>query len=203
MALRATAFFEEMRLRRSVREFSERPVPREIIEQCVRTAGIAPSGANQQPWHFVVVEDPAVKRPIRVRAEQVEREFYSHRAPDEWLRALASLGTGPEKPFLERAPYLAAVFALNVTKSPDGGRVKSYYPMESVGLASGFLIAALHHAGLAALTYTPNPMRFLNEIIDRPETDRPFVLIVAGHPADDAKVPNIERKSLEEISTFV
>lgn len=200
---RATSFFDEMACRRSVRKFSSQPVPREVIEFCIRTAGSAPSGANQQPWHFVVVDDPATKKAIRAAAEEEERAFYSERAPEEWLEAIAPMGTDAQKPFLEDASALIIVFAESTGVSPTGERVKNYYVSESVGIATGFLIAALHHAGLATLTHTPSPMRFLNEILERPANERPYVLIPVGYPADDATVPDIQRKSLAEIATFI
>jgi iodotyrosine deiodinase len=203
MRARAEAFFAEMRRRRSIRDFSDEPVPRSVIESCLRTAGSAPSGANMQPWHFVAVSDPAVKREIREAAEAEERAFYEHRATEEWLAALAPLGTGWQKPFLEDAPYLIAIFARTYGLRPDGGREKHYYVKESVGIATGFLIAALHHAGLATLTHTPSPMDFLNAILDRPENERPFLLLVTGYPADGASVPDITRRPLDEITTFV
>jgi iodotyrosine deiodinase len=203
MSARATAFYEEIRRRRTVRQFSERPVAREIIETCLRAAGTAPSGANLQPWQFAVVQDPAVKQEIRAAAEAEEREFYEHRAPPEWLAALEPLGTDWEKPFLETAPYLIAIFYKNYDLLPDGRKVKNYYAIESVGIATGFLIAALHHAGLATLTHTPSPMAFLNKILNRPKNERPFLLLVAGYPAEDAQVPVIKKKSLEEIAIFI
>ena len=203
MRQRAAAMLAEMRRRRSVRQFSDRPVPREVIEDCLRCAGTAPSGANCQPWHFAVVEDPAVKRQIRRAAEEAEREFYDGRAPDEWLKALAPLGTGPQKPFLEDAPCLIAVFVQHYGLAPDGTKTKHYYPKESVGIAVGLLIAALHHAGLATLPYTPNPIGFLNEILGRPENERPMMILVTGYPADGARVPEIDRKALNEFVTFV
>lgn len=202
MKERAASFLTEMQKRRTVREFSDRPVPREIIEQCLLTAGTAPSGANLQPWNFVVVEDPRLKREIRIAAEQEEAEFYERRAPQEWLDALAPLGTDAQKPFLETAPYLIVIFGKNHSERPDGRRVKNYYVNESVGIATGFLIAAIHHAGLVALTHTPSPMGFLNGILDVPPDNKPFLLLVAGFPARDAQVPVITKKSLEEIATF-
>jgi nitroreductase len=192
-----------MRRRRTVREFSDRPVPRSVIEACLRTAGTAPSGANQQPWHFVAVSDPAVKSHIRQAAEAEEREFYERRASQEWLDALAPLGTDAHKPFLEIAPYLIAIFAQTYGMGADGGKIKHYYVTESVGIATGLLIAALHHAGLATLTHTPSPMGFLNEILGRPANERPFLLLVVGYPAENAQVPAITKKALEEIATFV
>ncbi|MFW5947664.1 MAG: nitroreductase family protein [Gemmatimonadota bacterium] len=203
MRERATAFAAELGRRRSVRDYAPDPVPRRIIEACLRAAGTAPSGANRQPWHFAAVSDPAVKRRIREAAEVEERAFYEDRAPDDWLEALAPLGTGPEKPFLETAPWLIAIFAERYGLGPDGGKRKNYYVTESVGIATGMLIAALHHAGLAMLTHTPSPMDFLNEVLGRPESERPFLLLVVGFPAADARVPEIERKPLAEIASFV
>jgi iodotyrosine deiodinase len=203
MTQRAADFYDEIRRRRTVRDFSDRPVPREVIEACLRAAGTAPNGANLQPWHFVVVSDPAVKRQIREAAEAEEREFYAGKAPQEWLDALAPLGTDPNKPFLETAPYLIAIFAQSYGLLPDGRKVKHYYVSESVGIATGFLIAALHHAGLATLTHTPSPMGFLNEILGRPSQERPFLLLVVGYPAEDAQVPAITKKPLDEIATFL
>lgn len=203
MQARATAFYEEMRRRRTVRDFADRSVPRPVIEDCLRTAGTAPNGANQQPWHFVVVSDPAVKARIRQAAEAEEREFYERRASQEWLAVLAPLGTDAHKPFLETAPYLIAIFAQVHGISDNGGKVKHYYVTESVGIATGLLIAALHHAGLVTLTHTPSPMSFLNEILGRPTNERPFLLLVVGYPAENARVPAITKKSLEEIATFV
>jgi iodotyrosine deiodinase len=203
MVRRASEFADELRRRRSVRDFSSEAVPRGVIERCLWAAGSAPSGANLQPWHFVVVSDPAVKRRIREAAEAEEREFYRRRATREWLAALEPLGTGEEKPFLEAAPCLIAIFGQRWGAAPDGERVKHYYVTESVGIATGLLIAALHHAGLATLTHTPSPMDFLNEILGRPENERPFLLLVVGYPAADARVPEIGRKPLDGISTFV
>lgn len=203
MQRRAAEFYADLRRRRSVRDFSDRPVPRGIIEDCLRTAGTAPNGANMQPWHFVVVSNPAVKRRIREAAEAEEREFYSGRAPQEWLDALAPLGTDDRKPFLETAPYLIAIFAQAHGLGPDGAKVKHYYVSESVGIATGLLIAAIHRAGLASLTHTPSPMKFLNDILQRPANERPFLLLVVGYPAADARVPAITKKSLEQIATFV
>ena len=203
MKRRASEFYDEVKRRRTVRDFSDRPVPIEVIEYCIRAAGTAPSGANMQPWHFAVVSDPAVKERIRVEAEKEEKEFYERRAPQEWLDALAPLGTDQNKPFLETAPYLIVVFAENFGLLPDGRRVKHYYATESVGIATGILITALHHAGLATLTHTPSPMGFLNEILDRPENERPFLVVVTGYAAGDAMVPKITKKSLDEIATFL
>ncbi len=203
MKARSECFLDELRRRRTVREFSDRPVPREIIESCLLTAGTAPNGANRQPWHFVVVGDPEIKRAIREAAEEEERAFYSGRAPDEWLEALENLGTDPEKPFLERAPYLVVIFAESYEVTEEGGRIKNYYVTESVGIATGMLITAVHHAGLVSLTHTPSPMGFLNEILGRPKNERPFLILVVGHPALAAMVPDINKKPLEKIATFV
>ncbi len=203
MVQRASAFYEHLRRRKTVREFSDRPVSREIIEQCLLAAGTAPNGANLQPWHFVAVSDPELKRKIRIAAEEEEREFYSTRAPQEWLDALALLGTNEEKPFLETAPCLIAVFTQRYGLLPDGRQVKHYYAIESVGIATGMLITAVHNAGLVSLTHTPSPMGFLNTLLGRPENERPFLILVVGYPAEDAKVPDISKKSLGEIVTFL
>jgi nitroreductase len=203
MRSRLKAFYEDVNRRRTVREFSDRPVPRDLIETALRAAGTAPSGANLQPWHFVVVSGAETKRRIREAAEAEEREFYEHRATEEWLAALRPLGTDERKPFLETAPYLIAVFLQKYGELPDGRKVKHYYPAESTGLATGILITALHHAGLATLTHTPSPMKFLNEILGRPTSERPFLLLVVGYPADDARVPDISRKDLDEFASFV
>jgi nitroreductase len=200
MRARARAFADDMGRRRSVRDFSDRPVPRALIEDCLRAAGAAPSGANQQPWRFVAVSDPGIKQRIRIAAEAEEREFYEHRAPPEWLEVLRPLGTDSNKPFLEVAPWLIAVFIRRFERLADGGKRKHYYTDESVGLATGLLLAAIHHAGLVALTHTPSPMKFLCEILGRPkDIERPFLLLVVGYPADDAKVPDISRKPLDRI----
>ncbi|MGI9238691.1 MAG: nitroreductase family protein [Woeseiaceae bacterium] len=203
MRRRVKAFYEDIDRRRTVRDFSDRPVPREIIETALKAANTAPSGANLQPWHFVVVSGPETKKKIREAAEVEEREFYEHRASEEWLRALEPLGTDEEKPFLETAPYLIAVFLQKFGELPDGTKVKHYYPTESTGIAAGMLITALHTAGLATLTHTPSPMKFLNKILGRPKNERPFLLLVVGYPTDDARVPDIQRKSLEEFASFV
>jgi len=203
MRQRLSEFYENVNRRRTVREFSERPVPRDIIETALKAAGTAPSGANLQPWHFVVVSGPETKKKIREAAEVEEREFYEHRASPEWLAALEPLGTDSSKPFLETAPYLIAVFLQKFGELPDGRKVKHYYPVESTGLATGILITALHHAGLATLTHTPSPMKFLNEILGRPNGERPFLLLVAGYPADDVEVPDISRKPLEAFTSFI
>lgn len=202
MRARAEAFLEDVRRRRSVRSFSERPAPEDVIRRCVEAAGTAPSGANQQPWHFAIVTDPDVKHRIRIGAEKEEREFYAHRASREWLGALEPLGTDDRKPFLEMAPCLIAIFAKRFGKNPDGDRQKYYYATESVGIATGILITALHHAGLATLTHTPSPMGFLNEILNRPDNERPFLLLVVGYPADGVTVPDIQRKPFDDIASF-
>ncbi len=202
MTRRASAFYEDVKRRRTVRDFSDRPVPREVIEDCIRAAGTAPNGANLQPWHFVAVSDPAIKRRIREGAEEEERAFYGGKAPQEWLDALAPLGTDAHKPFLETAPWLIVIFAESYGELPDGRKVKHYYTQESVGIATGILITAVHHAGLVSLTHTPSPMGFLNEILDRPSRERAFLILVVGYPADGAMVPDITKKSLAEISTF-
>lgn len=202
MAARAREFGDALRRRRTVRDFSARPVPRAIVEECLRAAGTAPSGANLQPWHFVVVGDPEAKRRIRAAAEEEERLFYAERAPKEWLEALAPLGTDWRKPFLETAPYLIAVFQQNWSLTADGRRIKHYYAPDSVGIATGFLIAALHHAGLATLTHTPSPMGFLNRILGRPGNEKPFLLLVVGYPEAGATVPDIAKKKLDEIVTW-
>ena len=203
LSKRARAFRAEISRRRTVRHFSDRPVPRAVIEDCLAAAGSAPSGANLQPWHFVAVADPALKHEIRVAAEAEEREFYEHRAPKAWIEALAPIGTDSNKPFLEIAPWLIAVFSQPYRPLPGGQRMKHYYATESVGIATGFLVAAIHHAGLVALTHTPSPMAFLNRILHRPAHEKPFVLLVVGHPAEDASVPDIKRKLVDEISSFL
>lgn len=186
---RARAFRDEITLRRTVRDFAPDPVPREVIEAAIEAAGRAPSGANQQPWHFAVIGQGPLRARLRAAAEAEERAFYGGKASDEWLGALAALGTDWEKPFLETAPWLVAVFVQRWGIGPEGARVKHYYAQESVGIAVGFLIAALHHAGLATLTHTPSPMGFLNEICERPDNERPFVLLVTGYPAAGCIVP--------------
>jgi iodotyrosine deiodinase len=190
-----------------VREFSARAVPREVIEDCLRAAGTAPSGANLQPWHFAVfgAGDADLRRRLREAAEAEEREFYAHRAPAEWREALAPLGTDASKPFLETAPWVIAIFTVQHRELADGRRQQVYYPKESVGIATGFLIAALHHAGLATLTHTPSPLNFLNELCGRPAAEKPFLLLVAGYPAEGARVPVAAgvKKSLGEIASFL
>lgn len=203
--MRAAEFRAELRRRRTVRDFDPRPVPREVIETCLMAAGTAPSGANLQPWHFAVIEDPVAKKRIRLAAEQEERTFYAGRAPKEWLEALAPLGTDADKPFLEEAPLLIAIFAQRSGTRPDGRKVAHYYVPESVGIATGFLIAALHTAGLATLTHTPSPMGFLNEICARPSWEKPTILLVVGYPKEGCRVPYHGglRKPLDEISSWL
>jgi nitroreductase len=203
MRRRANDFLSLMARRRSVRHFASRPVPREIIRACLAVANTAPSGANRQPWHFVAVSDPAVKRRIREAAEAEERDFYDRRAPEDWLEALRPLGTDAHKPFLETAPYLIAIFAQTQGVDDHGAPRKNYYVSESVGIATGLLIAALHNAGLACLTHTPAPMRFLNAVLERPRRERPFLLLVVGYPAPGCRVPKIAKKGLDEVATMV
>ena len=203
MRERARWFYRDIARRRSVREFDTRPIPREVIENCIRTAMTAPSGANMQPWHFTVVESPEIKRQIRNAAEEVERDFYAGRASDEWLEALEPLGTNEHKPFLEKAPYLIVIFAQLHGINRQGEPVKHYYVNESVGIATGMLITAIHHAGLTSLTHTPSPMKFLNEILGRPPFERPYLVLAVGYPASDAKVPRIQKNRLADSSQFV
>jgi nitroreductase len=200
MEARSRAFAAHMQRRRTTRHFSDRAVPRSVIEACIETAGTAPSGAHVQPWHFVAVNEADVKRRIREAAEAAEREFYAT-APAEWLAALAPLGTDAYKPYLETAPWLIAVFAQRY-RDVNGRRLANYYVMESVGIAVGFLVAALHNAGLVALTHTPSPMGFLNAVLDRPKSERALMLVVTGFPAADARVPRLQRKALRDIATF-
>ena len=203
MRERVAEFYADVDRRRTVREFSDRPVPRDVIEAALQAANTAPSGANLQPWHFAVVSGADTKKKIREAAEVEEQEFYERRAPDEWLAALEPLGTDEHKPFLETAPYLIAVFLQKYGELPDGRKVKHYYPAESTGLATGILITALHRAGLATLTHTPSPMKFLNEILGRPKSERPFLLLVVGYPANDARVPDIKRKELADFTSWI
>jgi iodotyrosine deiodinase len=203
MQMRASAFREEMQRRRSVRHFSDRPVPRAVIEECLRAAISAPSGANLQPWHFVVVTDPDVRREIRQAAEREEYEFYHGRAPQDWLDVLAPLGTDEHKPYLEIAPYLIAIFAETYRIGAGGRRLKNYYVSESVGIAAGILITALHHAGLVVFTHTPSPMGFLREILGRPGNERPYLLLVVGYPAEGAMVPEIGKKAFSEVVSLI
>ena len=202
MKKRSDEFYRLMKRRRSVRDFSSRSVPEEIIKKALMTAGTAPNGANLQPWHFAVAESPGIKKKIREAAEEEERAFYNDRAPDEWLDKLAPLGTDEHKPFLETAPYLIAVFAQSYGLDSAGNKQKHYYVKESVGIACGMLITALHNSGLATLTHTPSPMGFLNEILDRPSNERAYLLIVTGYPSESAEVPDIRKEPLERISSF-
>jgi nitroreductase len=204
MRARARAFYDRIRRRHTVRDFSDRPVPRDIIETCLLAAGTAPNGANHQPWHFSVIGDPVMKKRIRIAAEEEERAFYAGKAGEEWLQALKPIGTDPEKPFLEIAPWLICIFGERKSRGAGGRLYKNYYVPESVAIATGFLIVALHEAGLATLTHTPNPMSFLNDICGRPATDKPYILLVAGYPADDAAIPAhaMKKKPLDEIATF-
>ncbi|SHJ40814.1 Nitroreductase [Shimia gijangensis] len=201
----AVTFFERMRGRHTVRDFSNRDVERDVIETCIRTAGRAPSGANHQPWHFVAISNPALKSRIRAEAEEEERRFYAGGAGDEWIKALEPIGTNDSKPHLEVAPWLIVVFAQRYGEFEDGTRYKNYYVPESVGIASGFLIAALHHAGLSILTHTPNPMKFLNDALGRPASEKPVMILAVGHAAEDAQVPSVAmmKKPLEEILTVL
>ncbi len=203
MRSRARDYCFEMNRRRTVRKFSDRPVPRDIIENCIRTAATAPSGANLQPWTFVAVSDPVVKNQIRVAAEKVEQKFYTGEATKKWVADLAPLGTHASKPFLETAPYLIVIFAQRYGLSPGGGKVKHYYVQESVGIATGILVSAIHNAGLVSLTYTPASMSFLNRILERPKNEKPFLILVAGYPAKDAVLPDIKRKELADVATFI
>ncbi len=202
MRERAQSFLDRMSTRRTVRSFSDRPVPKEIIQQALATAGSAPSGANRQPWHFAVAGGSEIKRRIRIGAEEEEYEFYHGRAPQDWIDALAPFGTDEKKPFLEIAPWLIAVFAQKFDLDVNSKKHKNYYVTESVCIATGLLIAALHNAGLATLTHTPSPMKFLNAIFDRPVSEKPLMLVVTGYPCEGAKVPSITRKSLDQISSF-
>jgi len=195
----ARAFHDRMGSRRSVRDFSDRAVPREVIEACVAAAGTAPSGANKQPWTFVAVSDPALKRAIRLGAEEEERKFYAERATPEWLADLAPIGTDADKGFLEVAPWLVVAFRRLRDDRPERASDKVYYPNESLGIAVGFFLAAIHHAGLVALTHTPSPMAFLNGILDRPATERPYLLMPVGFPAEDCRVPDLRRRALADI----
>ena len=202
MTRRSRSFLDLMIQRRTVRDFSDKPVPIEIIENAIKTASSAPSGANKQPWHFVIVEDSDVKKEIRIDAEKEEKEFYEHRAPDYWLEDLNQFGTDWHKPFLEIAPYLIVVFKQSYDLGAEGKR-KNYYVNESVGIASGFLLTALHNAGLATLTHTPSPMGFLEKILNRPKNEKAVLLIPVGYPAEDAKVPDLKKKSFEEVTTVI
>jgi len=203
MKQKAADFYAHMKRRRTIREYSDREVPREIIENCLRAAGTAPSGANMQPWHFVVVSDAETKKKIREAAEEVEKDFYTRRAPDYWLEDLAPLGTDEHKPYLEIAPYVIVIFTERYSVDDEGSRQNHYYLAESVGIATGMLITALHTAGLATLTHTPHPMAFLRDLLGRPKTNVPYMVLVAGYPADDVRVPDIGKKELDEIADFI
>lgn len=203
MEERATNFFALMARRRTIRHFSDKPVPHSVIANAIRTAGTAPSGANKQPWHFVAISSADLKSKIRAAAEEEERAFYGGKASERWLKDLEKFGTDADKPFLEIAPWLIVVFKELYEKSNDGEKHNNYYVNESVGIATGFLIASLHNAGLATLTHTPSPMGFLREILGRPTNEKSVMLLVAGHPADDAVVPQITKKPLEEISSWM
>ena len=200
---RAQDFYQLMSKRRTVRDFSTQPIPAGVLEQVILTAGSAPSGANMQPWHFAVIQNPDVKKRIRKAAEAEERELYERRASEQWLKVLEPLGTDANKPFLETAPALIAIFLKRFTVDKKGEKHKNYYTSESVGIATGLLIAALHNAGLATLTHTPSPMKFLSDILERPDNERPFLLLVCGYPAENVTVPNIKRQRLETIASFV
>jgi len=204
LCTRAVEHYAYMALRRTVRDFSEIPIPKEVIEACIRTAGSAPSGANHQPWHFACVSDPDIKREIRIAAEAEERAFYGGKAGDKWLDDLQGLGTDAQKPFLEMAPWLIAIFAERYGFDDSGAKQKNYYVSESVGIATGLLINAFHELGLATLTHTPSPMKFLNKILKRPSNERPMILLVVGHPAADAMVPRAAtiKKPLQKIASF-
>lgn len=202
MQKRAAEFYNLMQRRRTVRSFSNRAVPRAVIENCLLTAGTAPSGANRQPWHFAVVSNAEIKKKIRQAAEKEEEAFYGGRAPDDWLESLRPFGTDEHKPFLETAPYLIVIFAQSHGVDADGSKIKNYYVQESVGIATGLLITAIHHAGLVSLTHTPSPMKFLNRILQRPPNERPYLILVVGYPEKDTQVPDICKKSLNDIATF-
>jgi len=203
MLERSSSLLNDIIRRRTVRDFSDREPPLQVIENCLSIANSAPSGANKQPWHFVVVSDPLIKNKIRIAAEEEEREFYSTRASQEWLDAIAPLGTDWNKPFLETAPYLIVVFSKSFDILSDGTKLKNYYASESTGIATGFLISAIHHSGLACLTHTPSPMKFLNDILERPQNEKPFLILVVGYPAENAMVPVIVKKELKEVATFL
>jgi iodotyrosine deiodinase len=200
---RTAGLFQEMKRRRTVRDFSEEKIPGKVIEDCIRTAATAPNGANMQPWHFVVISDKKVKSQIRRAAEKVEHEFYNSAATKNWVMDLEHLGTTEEKSFLEKAPILIVIFAQRHGLHDDGTKKKHYYVSESVGLAAGMLITAIHHAGLVSLTYTPGKMRFLNEILNRPGNEKAFMIVVVGYPANDALVPKIDKKPFEDIVSFI
>jgi len=203
MIERSAKYYSELNRRRTVRTFSEREVPHEVIENCIKAAGTAPSGANMQPWYFVVVNDVDLKNKIKTEAEKVEKDFYSGIASEEWLGALKPLETNSEKPFLGKAPCLIVIFERKYDELPDGTRIKHYYTKESIGIATGFLILAIHNAGLVSLTYTPSPMTFLNDLLKRPVNEKPFLVLVVGYPQEGTEVPDIKRKTLEKIAAFI
>lgn len=203
MIVLSEIFNQKMQKRRSVREFSSDNVDPKIIHNCIEAAGSAPSGANKQPWHFVVVTDKNVKSKIRIEAEKEEKEFYGKRATEEWLRDLEQFETDERKPFLEEAPVLIAIFEQKYSYDSKNIKYKNYYTKESVGISAGILITALHNSGLVTLTHTPSPMNFLNEVLNRSRNEKPFLLLVAGYPAENTKVPNIKRKPLDEIMTLI
>ncbi|MGJ8679242.1 nitroreductase family protein [Paraglaciecola sp.] len=205
MLVRAKQFYADIKRRHSIRKFSDKPVAKEIIETCIKAAGTAPNGANHQPWHFVAIHSPEVKKQVRQQAEAHEQGFYQGRAGEEWLEALKPLGTDADKPYLEHAPWLIAIFSQKQTQLDDGNKQNNYYVHESVGIATGFLINALHNSGLATLTHTPKPMSFLSKICNRPDNERPYMLLVAGYPATDATIPQhaIDKKPLDEIASFL
>ena len=203
MLKQSEEFYHKIKKRRTIRDFSSKSIPLDVIKNCLLAAGTAPSGANMQPWKFVVITNKSIKKEIRIGAEKEENIFYTKRASKEWLEALALLGTDEKKPFLEEAPCLIAIFSKKIDILPNGKKVKQYYSQESVGIATGFLITALHNAGLASLAHSPSPMRFLNKILNRPENEKPFLLLVVGYPSKDAEVPNINKKPLEEIAKFM
>jgi iodotyrosine deiodinase len=203
MIKKSEEFYNEIKNRRTVREFSSKPVPEDVIINCIKAAGTAPNGANLQPWHFVIIKDKMIKQQIRLAAEEEEQEFYQKRAPDEWLKALEPLGTDENKSFLEIAPYLIVIFSKSYDVNNNGDKVKNYYAIESTGIATGILITALHHSGIATLTHTPSPMKFLNKILQRPANEKPFLILVIGYPAEGVKVPDIKKKDFSEITTFI
>ena len=203
MDYNSNQFFQKVSSRRSVRDFSRDDFPIDIIKNCIKSASTAPSGANKQPWHFVIVKDPIIKRKIRKAAEIEEKEFYGGRAPKEWLDDLNQFGTDWNKPFLEEAPYLIVIFSKKFDINDDGTYKKNYYVSESVGIASGLLLTALHNAGLVTLTHTPSPMAFLSDILNRPPSDKPYLIIPVGFPSENAEVPNIKKKTFKEICTIL
>lgn len=203
MLKRSKDFYNKIKKRRTIREFSSKSIPIDVIKNCLLSAGTAPNGANMQPWNFVVITDSSIKKKIRIEAEKEEHIFYTTRASEEWLEALEPLGTDENKKFLEEAPCLIAIFSKKIDILPNGKKVKQYYSIESVGIATGFLIAAFHNAGLATLTHTPSPMGFLNKILKRPVNEKPFLLLVVGYPAENVKVPNITKKTLDEIAQII